>query len=321
MLADFIEKYGSEYELPESGGLIVKSVDRFFVISPNELVLANYVFDSDDNIIPIISGITLEQQVNSAVLFVTHENIYNIYHITGHNETPINKTLRSMLKTEGYVINELDFLTAGKKIPDDCHILLITTPEWDYTFSEKEIITEYIKNSGGRLFIAVNGAFSVLPMFNEIMQIMGVGVDNSLIVEQSVDNYYPGMSPVTIIPMYPEVKNEITAQIINRNVRILTPYATPIILLEEGSSAVVPLLVTGNSSYGITDSDAKNIDYAIDYINGPFNIAVAVTQDESDFRAVIIGADSVLDDMINSAVDGGNYELILSAVNWILDKR
>ncbi len=55
-------------------------------------------------------------------------------------------------------------------------------------------------------------------------------------------------------------------------------------------------------------------------IEGPFNLAVAITKtndDETESKIVWVGSTSLLDDDTNTAVSGGNQNLFLNAVNWI----
>ena len=315
-----IERYRSEFRLPEAGGIIVESDDRFHIISPSDLIVTDHMFDGQ-TFVQIVTDVILEQQITNAILFVTGNTAPVIYHIVGHNESPLSRSLQERIESSNYVLRELNLLVTGE-IPDDCSLLLITTPERDFAPLERDLIIEYIQN-GGRIFTAVQGAFTDFPIFDEILDAIGIRFNNALLVERGTDNHYPGMSPLTIIPGYPDFSvNEIVQHMILRNALTLTPNATGITASDEyGFIRIEPLLVTSDFAYGITDITAQTIDYVPGYLLGPFSIAVAITDYETDFKAVIIGADSILDEVINTAIVGGNYEFILAAINWLQNRE
>ena len=315
-----VERYRSEFRLPEAGGIIVESGNMFHVISPSDLIVTDHIFDGE-TFIQVVTDVTLEQQVTNAILFVTGDAAPVIYHIAGHNETPLGRALQERIEASNYVLRELNLLEIGE-IPDDCNLLLITTPQRDFAPFERDLIIEYIQN-GGRIFAAVQGAFAELPIFDEILEAMGIGFNNALLVERGADNHYPGMSPLTIIPGHPEfATNEIVQHMVQRNALTLTPNATGIAAIHENDYILIePLLITSDFAYGITDMDVQTIDYVYGYLSGPFNISVAILNYETDFKAVVIGADSILDEGVNAAIIGGNYEFILAAINWTQDRE
>ncbi|MCL2873843.1 MAG: GldG family protein [Defluviitaleaceae bacterium] len=315
-----IERFRSDSRLPEGGGIVVESGGRFHVISPAELIVVDHMFDGE-TFIPFISEITVEPQITNAILFVTGDNAPVIYHIVGHNETPVPTSLTERIEASNYEFRQLDLLMIGE-IPSDTDLLFITTPGRDFAPLEKELIIEYIKN-GGRIFAAVQGAFAKWQIFDEIFEAMGISFDNSLIVEQGANNHYPGMSPVTIIPGHPEFStNEIVQHMISRNALTVMPNSTGITALETDDYIwIEPLLITSDDAYGITDLNAQIIDFVDGYLEGPFNVAVAITNFDTGFRAIVIGTDTILDEVLNAAIVGGNYEFILSAINWTQDRE
>jgi len=317
MHPQIIERFRSEFRLPESGGIVVESGGRFHVISPADLVVVDHVFDGEA-FAPVIAYIPVEQQVTNAILLVTGDDAQVIYHITGHNETAVPTALIERIETSNYEFRHLDLLLTGE-VPYGADMLFITTPGRDFAPFERDLIIEYI-NGGGRIFAAVQGAFAEFPVFDEIFTAMGVEFDNSLIVEEGSDGHYPGMSPAAIIPRYPEFStNEVVEHMISRNALTVLPNATGIAAISD-SIRVYPLLITSEMSYGITDINAVTIEFIDGYLEGPFNVSASITNFDTDFRAVVVSADTILDEVLNAAIVGGNYEFILSAVNYLAER-
>ena len=51
--------------------------------------------------------------------------------------------------------------------------------------------------------------------------------------------------------------------------------------------------------------------------NGPFNIAVAASNSATGAKVVWVNCPNMLNSKMNSAVSGGNAQLLTSAVNWM----
>ena len=84
------------------------------------------------------------------------------------------------------------------------------------------------------------------------------------------------------------------------------------------------ILQTSSKSY--IKTDLKNLtttEKASGDEEGPFTTGVAVTENYNDVetKLVYFSSSAILDENMNQAVSGGNYELISNVMSWMIDKE
>ena len=84
------------------------------------------------------------------------------------------------------------------------------------------------------------------------------------------------------------------------------------------------LLQTSSKSY--IKTDLKNLtttEKASGDEEGPFTVGAAVTENYNDVetKLVYFSSSAILDENMNQAVSGGNYELISNVMSWMIDKE
>ena len=78
------------------------------------------------------------------------------------------------------------------------------------------------------------------------------------------------------------------------------------------------LLSTSSTAYSMQDyAEATTAEQGANDPNGPFNIAVAASNSATGAKVVWVNCPNMLNSQMNSAVSGGNAQLLTSAVNWM----
>ena len=101
-----------------------------------------------------VTALDVEARIDSAIQYVTNDNLPVVYAVSGHGENDVTSTMSSLFQKENIDLNSISTLTA-EEIPTDCNVLLISMPQNDYTEEEVEMIKSYLEN-GGKAIINVD---------------------------------------------------------------------------------------------------------------------------------------------------------------------
>ncbi len=308
----FTSKYAGEGKTIDVNSIIIESGDKFKVISQDELY--QYDYTSNDYIFDA------ESKITGAIQYVTMENLPVIYFVDGHNEMDIPFYILDALTSANYKVEKLDIIkTEG--IPEDCTALFMTTPEKDYSKEEAEYIKKYLLNDGrAAVFIDYNSNFENL---NSILSDYGVEADHSIIFEKSSNNYY--MDPSMIIPNISE--HEITKDIINKGYILMASLSQGLkeMDIKKNTVEITPILVTTADAYGKSNDNPQSINYEEGDSKGPFNLAVAVTDNyytdtNHTTKLVVFGSSTMISDYITSIVGDNNIMFVINSINWLNDQ-
>ena len=99
-----------------------------------------------------LKGINIEPEITNAIYYVTNDFSPKIYKLNGHGEEDLNDVYKKQIEFAGYELKDLDLLNKTK-VPDDCEILFITTPEKDWTEPEKNLIDDYLSEHSAIIFM------------------------------------------------------------------------------------------------------------------------------------------------------------------------
>ena len=137
---DFVQKYPKDtlYQ----GYIIVACGDRHQVLTPYDLF--NTQTDSSSGSTYITSS-KAEQAMTSAVMNVTNANPPTAVVLTGYGVTDVS-AYTDTLKTNGYVIEEVDLLTG--EIDQDADMLILAAPLTDLSEEVLKKLDTYLDNNG-----------------------------------------------------------------------------------------------------------------------------------------------------------------------------
>jgi ABC-2 type transport system permease protein len=262
-----------------------------------------------------------EQSFTGAIKYVSAEKTPAIYFTQGHNEGTIENnyaSLKSFLETNNYDVKSIN-LTTESKVPEDTEILIIASPKSDLTATERDKITEYLKNGGNAVFLFDSLETDVsLKGFETILANYNVGLNYDKVKENSSGSFYPGnnyavapaMSSNAIIPSDIQL-----AQLLLVNSRSLK-----VLKNAKDYITVTPLLSTTDQAVG------EQINKSKDSI-GPLDLAFGVENQgfAKPSKILVFGNAAFLsDDTANSQyaeylANAKNFFAI--ALNWVMNKQ
>lgn len=307
----FTKDYAEEGEEIAVNSIIVESGERFKIIPASDLYNYDYDYMTGGY---SVQSIAAEYEITNALQYVTMDSVPVIYYVQGHNEKTVPSILKEQFEKSNYQIKELNLSKDGG-IPDDCNILMITTPAVDYSEQEADKVIEYLGKDGcAAVFLDFGTEFKNL---NRIINAYGVSVSNSVIIEGDKSHYYE--APVFLMPDI--VSNEITSDLASSGYALIIPYGQSIdtLDLKKNSVTVEPLLKTSSASYSKTSLNPQSVNFEEGDVRGPFDLAVAVTDsyytDTNHTTKLVVCGSSVM--ISDEGIASGNLSFALRAMDWL----
>ncbi len=308
---DFAKEFSENSDTIENDSVIVKCGQKYKVISPDSLYeyTPDYFTGSYE-----LTGLTAESEITNAINYVSMGEAPLIYYVVGHNEFDISETFKAELEKRNYEVQNLN-ITEKKGVPEDCDILLMTTPAVDYSKDEAEYVIEYLSKDGNAMvFIDSN---KEIPNFDRILADYGVKQGNALIFEGDSDKYY--QYPIWLIP---EIKNtDVTEQLRQSGYIMLMMYVQGIDILDlkKESVSIEPVFTTSSSSYGKTSDNPETFNFEEGDIRGPFNAAVLITDSyytdrNHTTKLAVCGTSTIIRD---EAMTNAGLLYVLDCASWL----
>ena len=281
----FAQQYDAQNA--SSSSVILVCGDNHTVVDYNDMYTADY--SSYYTTGSYTMSFSAENALSSGIAKVTRENSYVLYQLTGHGESSLESDFTETLDNSGVTVQDLNLLTTDT-VPEDAAALLINDPQADLSTLDAAAIKTYLEN-GGHLFVTTDLTVST-PNLDALLAEYGMTRQEGLVIEND-SNYYG---------MY-----------------VFTPVAQGIV---KGDSTddltLTTLLSTSSTAYAMQDyAEATTAEQGANDPNGPFNIAVAASNSATGAKVVWVNCPNMLNSQMNSAVSGGNAQLLTSAVNWM----
>ena len=324
------EKLAKKYGLTEAQVVVFDIGGKSKVVQEADLAGYRMVKGRRE---PVMSAFKGEQAFSSAIQGLVQGETPVVYFLVGHDERRVTdfdqtkgySTIGTLIFRDNLEIKEL-LLTGEKKIPEDAAVLVIAGPSKVMSSAETEIIEDYLSRSGRVMLLldALKDA-GLEPMLRR----WGVALRNDFVLDPA--NTLKG-SDVYIRSYY---EHPITMRMGGAGARFHLPRSIEPLLPDDPAAgaedrpSVVQLAMTSDKSWSETQVDESSAKYDEDSpdLRGPLSLAVAVergaTQKMLDVqirpsRMVIFG-DS--DFVSNGALAGGDQDLFMSALNWLLDRE
>lgn len=303
----------TEEQISECSVIVVNETDgRSRYVDYEDMMIIEYAMDYNTySYTSTVTGLDVEGQLNSAILYVTADNLPKLYAVTGHGEIELGSAMQSMLTKSNYSYETLELMKT-EEIPADCDVLFIGAPETDYTENELETILNYVEN-GGNLIILAAYITTDHTNFNQLLTQFGVSATEGIVVEGN-SNYYMARYANYLLPNVSAV-SEITDSI-SDNKYILAPITTGLTLdeeLREGLASIV-LLTTSKSAYSKVNTNAATYSKEEGDIDGPFYVGLHMTDTANNSQAVIFSSYFMFDDTYVGEESFANVELLINSI-------
>ena len=301
----------------QDNSLIVVNGSKSKVVDYYNLYETQYDYYSGSS---STTGFDGEGQIDSAISYVTSDNLPIVYTLKGHGELELNSSITESLEKANYQIQSLNLLTE-ENVPEDAGCLMITSPQADLSEEEADKVISYLEN-GGKAVIFTDYTSEEIPNLKKVLENYGVTPDNGVVMEGDTKHY------IMQIPYYlvPEINStEITADLIADNRYVLMPVAQSIRIMDSYRDTldIEAVLSTSEKAYIKTNvENMQTFEKVSGDQEGKFNLGVCVTEDISDDKQtqlVYYGSSSLLDSTTNQQVSGGNTELLLDTLGWMCE--
>ena len=268
------------------------------------------------------TGFDGEGQIDSAIAYVTSDDLPVIYTLEGHSEMDLNSDLISSLEKANYQIESLNLFTEDS-VPEDAGCLLIAAPQSDLSEDEAQKVISYLEN-GGKAIIFTDYINVDMPNLKQVLGNYGVSYEDGVILEGDSKHYIMQV-PYYLVPTINST--EITSEMVSDNRYVLMPVAQSIKIADEyrDNLTIEPVLTTSEDAYIKTDvQNMQTVEKEDKDHEGQFYLGVCISEEISDEKSTQIAyysSASLIDAGTDQQVSGGNSELVLSTLGWMCENK
>ena len=308
-------KFTSEYTSDDvaANSLIVVCGDRSKVVNYSSIYESSVDYNTYQS---TTTGFDGEGQIDSAISYVTSEDLPVLYTLDGHGEKDLDSTLQEDIQKANIDIKSLNLITE-ESVPDDAACLLINAPTSDISESEKDAIIDYLEN-GGKAMIFSDYTEESMDNFDAVLKNYGVERTEGVVIEGDSQHY--AQMPYYLVPTVNST--DAVSDFASKGYYVLMPYAQGIKKTDDVRDTVTinSLLTTSDSAYSKVDVNSGAIEKNDDDIDGPFDLGVSITEtldDDKETQIVYYTSSNLMDSQINQMVSGGNEQMIMSSLSWM----
>ena len=309
----FAQQYTDETVVNNS--LVVECGDK------NRYISYNDIYQVDTNSYYTTGSVSQsfdgEGQITSAIDYVVSDELPKIYLLSGHGEATLSDTFSNELTRSNYETVEDFSLLNVDTIPDDCDTLLINAPTSDISDEELTMLRDYVQGGGKLLVLSGPQKDAELTNLDALLADYDVTVTDGVVVDTDRD-HYAFTAPYVLMPDIES--SDITDPLTEESSHVIVPIAQG--LTVGSNSSVTALLTTSDDAiskaagYAMTTYDKEDDD-----TDGPFTLAVSITDSTADGKIVWVASDYLLDDTYNSYSSGANLDLVMNGLSWMIGKN
>ena len=309
-------KFTSEYTSDDvaANSLIVVCGDRSKVVNYSSIYESSVDYNTYQS---TTTGFDGEGQIDSAISYVTSEDLPVLYTLDGHGEKDLDSTLQEDIQKANIDIKSLNLITE-ESVPDDAACLLINAPTSDISESEKGAIIDYLEN-GGKAMIFSDYTTEDLPNFDAVLENYGVQREAGIVFEGD-NQHYAMQMPYYLVPTVNST--DASSETASAGSYVLAPYAQGIQKTDDVRDTVTinSILTTSDQAYSKTNMQSSNIEKEDGDVDGPFDLGVAITEtldDDKETQIVYYSTANLMESQVDQMVSGGNEKLLLESLSWM----
>ena len=258
-----------------------------------------------------------EGQITSAIDYVVSDELPKIYLLSGHGEVALSDTFSNELTRSNYETVEDFSLLNVDEIPEDCDALLINAPTSDISDEELTMLRDYVQGGGKLLVLSGPQKEASLTNLDTLLADYDVTVSDGIVVDTDRE-HYAFTAPYVLMPDIES--SDITDPLTEESSHVIVPIAQGLTVGSNGS--VTALLTTSDEAfskaagYAMTTYEKEDGD-----TDGPFTLAVSITDSTAEGKIVWVASDYLLDDIYNSYSSGANLDLVMNGLSWMIGKN
>ena len=309
----FAQQYTDETVVNNS--LVVECGDKSRYISYNDIYQVDTAsYYTTGSVSQSFDG---EGQITSAIDYVVSDELPKIYLLSGHGEATLSDTFSDELTRSNYETVEDFSLLNVDEIPEDCDALLINAPTSDISDEELTMLRDYVQGGGKLLVLSGPQKEATLTNLDALLADYDVTVGDGIVVDTDRE-HYAFTAPYVLMPDIES--SDITDPLTEESSHVIVPIAQG--LTVGSNSSVTALLTTSDEAfskaagYAMTTYEKEDSD-----TDGPFTLAVSITDSNADGKIVWVATDYLLDDTYNSYSSGANLDLVMNGLSWMIGKN
>lgn len=185
--------FAHNYDDAAEGSVIVTCGDNYQVLDQDDL----YQYEYDYNTGGYNTSFDAENQITSAIRYVTSDTSPVIYLLKGHSESDLPSDITDQLKQQNLTTQDLNLLNE-ESVPEDAAALLMVAPQKDLTDHEAQLLSDYLAG-GGQLMLFTDLSETDTPLLDGILADYGLSPSGGLVVETDTSMLYGGY-PNVLLP-------------------------------------------------------------------------------------------------------------------------
>jgi ABC-type uncharacterized transport system involved in gliding motility auxiliary subunit len=325
------EELSRRYQVTELNVVVFDHHGRSKVVRADDLMEMDYSGLAGGEP-PRASAFKGEQVFSSALQSIAQERPPKVYFLGGHGERDINDRdpyagySELARRVRGDNAEAIDFtLAAQHGVPADADAVVISGPTKPLAAQEIETLQAWVEKKNGRLMVLLDTGPS--GGLETLLAAWGVRLDNDVVLDPKrtltgldlfVDAYGPH-------PITRRLQQITSVFYMPRSVESSHP---PLGQVDRADQPVVSTLAFSSAeSWAESDLEQKPMKFeARSDRRGPISLAVAVERGplslpEVEIRPTRMVVFGDTDFLSNGAMSGGNADLFMSALNWLLDRE
>ncbi len=309
----FAQQYTDETVVNNS--LVVECGDKSRYISYNDIYQVDTAsYYTTGSVSQSFDG---EGQITSAIDYVVSDELPKIYLLSGHGEATMSDTFSNELTRSNYETVEDFSLLNVDEIPEDCDTIIINAPTSDISEEELTMLRDYVQGGGKLLVLSGPQKDATLTNLDSLLADYDVTVNDGVVVDTDRE-HYAFTAPYVLMPTIES--SDITDPLTEESCHVIVPIAQG--LTVGSNSSVTSLLTTSDEAfskaagYAMTTYEKEDGD-----TDGPFTLAVSITDSNADGKIVWVATDYLLDDTYNSYSSGANLDLVINGLSWMIGKN
>lgn len=234
---------------------------------------------------------------------------------TGHGELLSSQNMvqfMDLMEKQNFSVQEVDMLT--EEIPQDTQVLMIPTPNNDYTEEEIQKVQAFLNDPDREEPVAVlatcHPTQAQLPRLTGFLEEWGIQVQHGVVAESSTSRMAAANASYVLVDQAGSVLSENTYN------RLLAPSSAPLTLAFDSNADITTtsLWRTGDSAYIITESttqeDTQNPETAQWTVAAMATKNMEVNGGQSPRHVIVFGSSYVFTDSFIEATAFGNRDYI-----------
>lgn len=252
---------------------------------------------------------SIENELTSAVDYLTAEKLPTVYYVSGHGETEIDSTVAGLIEDENISLVELPLATKGE-VPSDADVVIINSATKDFTEDEIKALEAYTSKGGNVLMTSFyNSELEDRNLANlyGFAKSLGLEYKDVFVFEGSADKYVQAAYNIL-----PTVAGDKYSSALGSNTYLVMLSCNAISLSENAPEGVTltELLTTSVKGYGKSEiTEDTKVEKEEDDEEGKFVLGAMAekTEDGISSKLVWFTSPAILDSRYSSYYSNVSY--------------